>query len=133
MALICEVVVNSKTLLIFNAHLESRGSDELRIRQLSEILAEIGKCPGEMPALLAGDFNFDLSRGPAVPLIAGMGIHNPFASLNGCGTILKSRNGKPRAIDWVLTRGAVAACRPAIHNSIAASDHFPLILELQLQ
>jgi len=133
MALMCEITVQDKTLIVYNAHLESRGSDELRIRQLSEILADIGQRPAKMPVLIAGDFNFDLSRGDAVPLMASAGIHNPFASLDGCKTILKSRNGKPRAIDWVLTRGALAACCPAILDSVSASDHFPLIVELHLQ
>ena len=133
MALICEIALNGKVLLILNLHLESRGRDELRIRQLSEILAEIGRFPAEMPVLIAGDFNFDLSHGPAAPLVAGMGIHNSFASLDGRRTILKSRNGKPRAIDWMLTRGALAVCGLAIHESIAASDHFPLSSELRLK
>ena len=132
MALICELTFGVRTILLYNVHLESRGSDELRTRQLSEILADIGQYPAEMPVLIAGDFNFDLSRGPALSLIAGTGTDNPFASLRGRRTVPKSRNGQPQAIDWVLTRRALAACRPAIHDSIGASDHFPLSLELRL-
>ena len=132
MALICEITVECRTLVIYNVHLESRGSDELRIRQLSEILTDIGQHPAEMAVLVGGDFNFDLSRGPAVPRMAGMSINNPFAPFAGRSTILRSRDRKPAAIDWVLTRGALDACRPAIHESIAASDHFPLSLELRL-
>ena len=133
MALMSEISFNGRKLIVYNVHLESRGSDKLRIRQLSEILAEMGQYPAEMPVLIAGDFNFDVSRGPTVPLMAGMRIHNPFAARDGRQTVLKSRNGTPRAIDWMLTRGALAAYRPAIHNYTAASDHFPLLLELQLQ
>ena len=133
MALICEITVGDRTLVIYNAHLESRGGDQLRIGQLSEILADTGQNPGGVPVLMAGDFNFDLSRGPADSLMAHSGIANPFASLAGSRTVLKSRNGEPTAIDWMLTRGALAARHPAIHDAVVASDHFPLSLELRLQ
>ena len=130
MALISEITLGGRTLVLYNVHLESRGGAELRIRQFAEILTDIRQHPPELPVLIAGDFNFDLSRGPAVSLIAGAGMKNPFASINECRTVLKSRDANPSAIDWILTRGALAARRPAIHQSIAASDHFPLSLEL---
>jgi endonuclease/exonuclease/phosphatase family metal-dependent hydrolase len=60
-------------------------------------------------------------------------MDNCFASLGGCGTVLKAGHGKPEAIDWMLTRGALAASHPGIHESITASDHFPLSLELRLK
>jgi endonuclease/exonuclease/phosphatase family metal-dependent hydrolase len=133
MALICEITVWDRTLVLCNVHLESRGSNELRIRQLSEALTDIGQHGAEVPVLVVGDFNFDLSRGPAASLIAGTGIDNPFAKFGGRRTVLESMFGKPAAIDWMLTRGAVSACHPAIHESIVASDHFPLSIELRLQ
>ena len=132
MALICELTARGVTLVIYNVHIESRGNDELRIRQLSEMFTDVGQHPADTPLLIAGDFNFDLSRGSAVSLIAGTGTDNPFASLRGRRTVPKSRSGKPEAIDWMLTRRALATCGPAIHDSIAASDHFPLSLELRL-
>ena len=133
MALISEVTVGRRTLVLYNVHLESRCSDGLRIRQLSEILADIRQHPPESPLLLAGDFNFDLSRGPAAPLLANTGVDNPFTSLAGRRTVLRNRRRKPAAIDWMLTSGALAGSHPAIDVSIAASDHFPLSLELHLQ
>ena len=133
MALICELTFGFRTLLLYNLHLESRGSAELRMSQLSEIITDIGQQPPEMPVLLAGDFNFDLSKGAALSLLAGTGIDNPFASLGGRKTVLKTGHGKSGAIDWTLTRGTLAACRPGIHDSVAASDHFPLSFELRPQ
>jgi len=133
MALLGEIAAGGRTLLLCNVHLESRGSDELRMRQLSEILTGIGQHRAEMPVLVAGDFNFDVSRGPAASLIASTGFDNPFASFAGGGTVLESKYARPAAIDWMLTRGAVSACHPAIHKSIVASDHFPLSLELRIQ
>jgi endonuclease/exonuclease/phosphatase family metal-dependent hydrolase len=133
MALICEITVGGRTLVLCNVHLESRGSEKLRISQLSEILTDIGQHRAEIPVLVAGDFNFDLSRGPAASLIADTQIDNPFTSFVGLGTVLDSRHGKFTPLDWVLTRGPVSASHPVIHKSVAASDHFPLSLELRLQ
>ncbi len=131
MALICEITIQGRTLVLYNLHLESRGNDELRIGQLSEMLTEIRKNPAETPILVAGDFNFDLSRGPATTLLAGMRIDNRFASLGGRRTV--PNHAKAAAIDWILTRGPLSASAPEIHESVTASDHFPLSLELRLQ
>lgn len=133
MALISEITVGGRTLVLYNVHLESRGGDELRIRQLSEIITDIRTHPPKLPMLLAGDFNFDLSRGPAVPFLAGAGLDNSFTSFAGRRTVPRNRHGKPAAIDWMLTRGALAARLPAIHESISASDHFALSLEICLR
>ena len=130
MALICEITLQARSLMLYNVHLESRGNDELRTRQLSEMLNEIGKNPAAMPVVVAGDLNFDLSRGPAPALVAGMRIENPFASLGGQRTV--PNHARAAAIDWILTRGARSASDPEIHASVTASDHFPLSLQLRL-
>jgi endonuclease/exonuclease/phosphatase family metal-dependent hydrolase len=133
MALISEITIGGRTLVLYNVHLESRGGDALRMRQLSEILTDIRQHPPELPVLLAGDFNCDLSCGAAVPLIGGARLDNRFTSLAAHRTVLKNRRGKPAAIDWMLTRGTLVGRYPAIHESVAASDHFPLSLELHLR
>jgi endonuclease/exonuclease/phosphatase family metal-dependent hydrolase len=129
-ALICDITLQGRTLMLYNLHLESRGNNELRMGQLSEMLTEIGQSPADAPVLLAGDFNFDLSRGPATTLIAGMRIENQFASLGGRRTV--PDHPRTAAIDWILTRGALSARDPEIHDSVTASDHFPLSLELRM-
>ena len=129
-ALTCDITLQGRTLMLYNLHLESRGNDELRMGQLSEMLTEIGESPSDAPVLLAGDFNFDLSRGPATTLIAGMRIENQFASLGGRRTV--PDHPRTAAIDWILTRGALSARDPEIHDSVTASDHFPLSLELRM-
>ena len=129
-ALVCDITLQGRTLMLYNLHLESRGNDELRMGQLSEMLTEIGQSRADTPVLLAGDFNFDLSRGPATTLIAGMRIDNRFAPFGGRRTV--PNHARAAAIDWILTRGALSASDPEIHDSVTASDHFPLSLELRL-
>jgi endonuclease/exonuclease/phosphatase family metal-dependent hydrolase len=132
MALISEIAVGGTRFVTYNLHLESRGNDQLRIHQLSEILTDIGQHPVEIPLIVAGDFNLDLSREPALSVMADTEVHNPFTSFGGRSTVLRSSNGKPAAIDWMLMRGALEVRRPEIHESTRASDHFPLSLELRL-
>lgn len=132
MGLICEATIRGRTLVIYNVHLESRGRDEARVGQLSELLTSAGLHRADLPVLVAGDFNFDLSRGPTPSLIAGAGFDNLFASCGRRSFVPESSGRRLEAIDWMLTKGAVSASHTAIHDSIAASDHFPLSVELRL-
>ena len=65
MALICEISIQGRTMDVYNAHLESRGNDELRYSQLSEMLSEAESNSEKAHVIVAGDLNFDISRGPA--------------------------------------------------------------------
>ncbi len=129
MALVCEITFHEKKLVVYNVHLESRGSDKLRISQLSEILTDSRGYPPETPILLAGDFNSDMSREPLTTL-CGEQFINHFANLNGQPTVAHCRLWKSASIDWILTTAAFCATRTAIHNAISASDHYPLFIEL---
>lgn len=131
MALICCITAQGRTLVLYNVHLESRGNDELRGDQLSEIRSDIEHIPAETPVLVAGDFNFDVSRAPAALLIASMGLDNPFAHPGERATVPTSHHAKTVAIDWILTGKALSASNPEINDSVSASDHYPLTLQLR--
>lgn len=132
-ALICDTTVHGKKLVIYNAHLESRGKDELRTVQLSEMLADFQRSSSGAPALLAGDFNFDLSRGPVSGLISGMKLDSPFARPGPRPTVRNSRRANCAAIDWILCGKGLVGGNPEVHDSIRASDHFPLSLQVSLE
>ncbi len=61
-ALITEVQVSGRRLMIYNIHLESRADDRLRMMQLSETVEDANKYLDRDPVLVAGDLNADLSR-----------------------------------------------------------------------
>ena len=61
MALVTETSVQGRTVAIYNLHLESRNGDDLRIRQLSEILDDTNQHEPDIPILIAGDFNFNVT------------------------------------------------------------------------
>jgi endonuclease/exonuclease/phosphatase family metal-dependent hydrolase len=128
MALVSSVQMLNRTLVLYNVHLESRGSDELRYAQVSEIFSDVYQHYPDSSVLVAGDFNFDLSKEPAATLVSRTG----FASVLHHGslrpTTTPSRIRAPRSIDWVLSRGPVAASEVSLHDSICGSDHYPLSL-----
>ena len=131
MALICEISIQGRTLVVYNVHLESRGSDELRGKQLFEMLTDIRRNSPEMAVLVAGDLNLDISRGPVGNLIALNQLSSPLTDLRGRPTT-RTRHGKDAAIDWILTGNGLIASTPQIHDAIGASDHYPISVQIQL-
>ena len=130
MALISHIACFEKQLVAYNVHLESRGNDALRCNQLVEIIDDVQQYDSEVPVLIAGDFNFDLSRPPATSALAAAPFNNPMNHGNVRPTTTGSRLGRARAIDWILTRGPLEVAEPRLHDSVRASDHYPLSLTL---
>lgn len=125
MALISEIVIHKKRLLVYNVHLESRGNDALRISQLSEVLTDCCRYAPETSILIAGDFNFDISKAPAALLRLGR-FTNVTAGLTVRATVEHCRPWKDPSIDWMLTNTSFTATEVAIHRLGSASDHYPL-------
>ncbi len=126
MALVSHVAWPEKRLLVYNLHLESRGSDRLRSSQLAEVVMDIHQCSSGMPVVVGGDFNFELSREPAISILNGARLRNPFNHGDRLPTITRPRLGRARAVDWILVGGPLRYDRPELHDSVVASDHFPL-------
>ena len=126
MALICHIVLPERKLIVYNVHLESRGNDTLRCSQLAEILDDVSQHASDVQVVIAGDFNANLRQEPAASAIRRAGLSNPFAHLSSLPTTVPSRFDGSRAIDWILTKGPLIASQPELHDSIKASDHYPL-------
>lgn len=131
MALFTNVLVLGRKLATYNLHCESRGSDNLRYSQLQEFLQHANDFSLDVPVLAAGDFNFDLSRSGAAVTLQQMGLLNPFASLHQTTTNSRSLLARGRIIDWIVLRGPLKAVDPKVHNSVVASDHYPLSLTVK--
>jgi len=56
-ALVAQINVAGSRLMTYNLHLESRGSDALRISQLGEVLSDTAGCDIDCPVIVAGDLN----------------------------------------------------------------------------
>ena len=133
MVLISTIDFPERRFVVYNAHLESRGDDGLRSSQLGEILDDVSRHAGDAQVVVAGDFNANLLQEPAVSYIGKTGLGNPFAHLPGLRTTVPSRFNGSRTIDWILTKGPLIASEPRLHNSIQASDHYPLSLILSVR
>src|SRR6516162_1969515 len=131
MALVSHIACFGKHLVAYNVHLESRGDDALRSSQLTEILDDTHQYGADTPLVIAGDFNFDLSREPAASTIAHTPFKSPFKSGSVHPTTPRSRLGSARAVDWILTRSALDYAEAKLYHSISASDHYPLSLVLK--
>jgi endonuclease/exonuclease/phosphatase family metal-dependent hydrolase len=131
MALICQIDAAERKLVLYNVHLESRGSDTLRYSQVSELCNDIHQFASDMPVILAGDFNFDLRNEPAAAVLRNLQFDNPFDCAGRRAHTVNSRLRPSRAIDWILTRGPLITSTSKLHDSIHASDHWPLSISLR--
>jgi endonuclease/exonuclease/phosphatase family metal-dependent hydrolase len=55
--LITELVNGGRPLVVYNLHLESKLYEHLRLLELNEVLADVERCPPDIPVIIAGDFN----------------------------------------------------------------------------
>ena len=131
MALLSHATIGQTMIAIYNLHLESRGGDDLRCSQLADVLNETLKYGSDVPVIVAGDFNFDVTK-PGNAWVNERGFQNPFADLR-LRTARSRSFARSSVIDWILTRGPFAPVSPKIWRSVSASDHYPLSLTLELR
>jgi endonuclease/exonuclease/phosphatase family metal-dependent hydrolase len=129
LALVTDANIAGKTIVTYNLHLESRGDDGLRCSQLDEALDDTRRYEANTPIVLAGDFNLDVSRGPAATAISRAKFQDAFANEH-LPTTPHSFLEQGRIIDWIFTRGPIRTSQPQVHRSVSASDHYPLSITL---
>jgi endonuclease/exonuclease/phosphatase family metal-dependent hydrolase len=125
LALVAEVQTGSRRLVVYNVHLESRGTEDLRLRQMQEIIEDMQRYPGDTAILVAGDLNTRIASPPAVTALQKAG----FRTAAG-GEVTTTRGA---ALDWILVRGPVTFTGAKVHRDVRASDHFPLTLRIKLE
>ncbi len=131
MALVSDVSIGGRTLVTYNLHLESRGDDALRCSQLNECLDDGLRCKSTTPNLLAGDLNLDVSRSVvATNAIKQAQFLSTAAKDPVRTTPPHSLFDRGRPIDWIFVRGSFRVAPLRIHNSVSASDHYPLSVRL---
>ncbi len=131
-ALVTEVDVPGQVVIVYNLHLESRGNDDLRLSQLEEVLTDESTRKPGVPALVAGDFNFDISAAPADALIHRTGFRSVLGHSGFFTRPARKLFGSPRSIDWALVSGPIEAAQAQVHANVNASDHYPISFTLRL-
>jgi len=130
MALLSHIGIGEGTLAAYNLHLESR-SEDIRRAQLAELLAETRRYDADIPTVVAGDFNFDVTESSAASAIRDVQLQNPFEREHSQTTRRRKRH-RNAALDWILIREPLHAVGVQVHNSVSASDHYPVSLTLEL-
>ncbi|BDC48994.1 hypothetical protein F183_A13100 [Bryobacterales bacterium F-183] len=118
-------------IVMYNLHLESRGPEELRARQLEEVLRD---APSDAAVVIAGDLNTKAGpHSPCVELLRKAGFQDAVGQPELFTT---SRGGAlaklfiAGALDWIWYRGPVGLEAPGeVQRQIRVSDHYPLVAE----
>lgn len=128
-ALCVEVCLPGQDVSTYNLHLESKGSDALRVAQLSEVLHDAGERPSRTPILIAGDLNLNAGKGAAATVFANAGFRDavgePETRTRPARTFSSSRS-----IDWIFTNSRFRATEGQVHASVHGSDHYPVTVSL---
>jgi endonuclease/exonuclease/phosphatase family metal-dependent hydrolase len=125
-ALVAEIVVAGRKFATYNLHLESRGSNALRISQLGEVLSDATGYDAECPVIVAGDLNTDASKGAVALQLARAGFQDAVASPCVPTTPAHGLFEGRRRIDWAFIRGPLRASSGQVHGHVKASDHYPV-------
>jgi endonuclease/exonuclease/phosphatase family metal-dependent hydrolase len=124
-ALIAELDNGGKPLVVYNLHLESKGSEQLRLQQLEEVLDDAQRYPPETPVIVAGDFNTFVFHSRLIPKLREAGFRN----------VLGDRPVRTHVIlgelDWVFVRGSIEYQDGQVLH-VPGSDHFPITVDVRL-
>lgn len=130
LALVVEANIAGTAIATYNLHLESKGDDDLRCAQLRETLDDARRYDMNLPIVLAGDFNLDLSEGVGAAALSQAQFQDTFDN-HHMPTTPDSLFEKGRMIDWIFTRGPVCSSEPKVYRSVSASDHYPLSIAMK--
>jgi endonuclease/exonuclease/phosphatase family metal-dependent hydrolase len=131
-ALVTEVQAPGTTLAVYNLHLESRGDEDLRLAQLEEAIEDATVYTGEIPTLLAGDLNFDVSHAAPACALNEVGFRSALALPSPHTTTPRGLFRRARTIDWAYVAGPIDATLGRVHHGVHASDHYPISFTLKL-
>lgn len=131
-ALVTEVQAPSTRLAVYNLHLESRGDEDLRLAQLKEAVGDAAAYTRGMPSLLAGDLNFDVSHAALASTLENVGFRNALELPSPHTTTRRGLLRRRRKIDWAYVSGPVQPVLGRVHDTVRASDHYPITFTLKL-
>jgi endonuclease/exonuclease/phosphatase family metal-dependent hydrolase len=132
-ALVSEVdIPGGGSVVSYNLHLESRANDDLRLAQLDEVLKDSTQYDLARPMVIAGDLNLDAANPSASGSIARSGFIHAVPTGRLATTPARHLLEPGRHIDWAFVRGPVRVDKGRVHNSIKASDHYPISFDVDL-
>ena len=132
-ALVTEVRVQRTRLAVYNLHLESKGDDDLRLSQLEEAIGDAVAHAQAEPTLLAGDLNFDASHTAPAGELHHAGFRSAIELPSPHTTTPRGLFRRPRNVDWAYVSGPVEPTLGRVHDTVQASDHYPISFTLKMR
>jgi endonuclease/exonuclease/phosphatase family metal-dependent hydrolase len=124
-ALVAELDNGGKPLVVYNLHLESKGTGQLRLEQLEEVLDDAQRYPAQTPIIIAGDFNSFTSHSSLIPRLRQAGYRSAFGDQRVRTHVMVG------SLDWVFVRGDIE-CEHGQVLRVPGSDHFPITVDVRL-
>jgi endonuclease/exonuclease/phosphatase family metal-dependent hydrolase len=124
-ALVTELDNGGKPLVIYDLHLESKGTEQLRLEQLNEVLDDAQRYPRETPIIVAGDLNTLSFHSRLIPRLREAGFRNALGDRRIRTHVIVG------ALDWVFVRGSIE-CENGQVLHVPGSDHFPITVDVRL-
>jgi endonuclease/exonuclease/phosphatase family metal-dependent hydrolase len=131
-ALVCEALMHGRTVTAYNLHLESKGSDGLRVQQLSEAVEDSRLQRQSSLIVMGGDFNLHACGGDAEAVLNSAGLYDAVRLPERSTTAIRGPLHKGRTIDWLYASGC-ADSDGRVHDDVHASDHYPLSARVQIR
>ena len=116
-ALVTELSINGKLLVVYNAHLESRSGGLIQDAQLREILDDLKQYPAGTPAIIGGDLNSKYHPGR---VLKGLEREN-FRSV--LGERLQRTHVIIGVLDWIFVRAPFTIENGSVLRGTHGSDH----------
>jgi len=123
-ALVADATIYGRRVVTYNLHLESRGADDLRVRQLNEVLADCRKYVEPPIFVVGGDFNLNAGSGDAARSLRDAGFRDAL-SFPEQPTSTPHGTSHGHVIDWIFVSN-MTAFQGQVHREIQASDHYPV-------
>ncbi len=124
-ALVTETQIYGQRFVTYNLHLESKGTDILRLQQLRETLEDASQTPVSSLVVVGGDFNLNARCGQVAATLDGAGLKDAVQQPKLPTTAARMPWQRPRSIDWIYISDGVHS-QGRIHDAIRASDHYPI-------
>lgn len=111
-------------MVFYNLHLESLGDDQLRARQLAQVVSDAQRRAG--PIVIAGDFNNDVAFQSF--FFSGL-VQAGFGDALGPIDVRQTSINHRHPLDWIFVKGALSS-GGRVERLDGASDHYPLVVNL---
>lgn len=108
--------------MVYNLHLESRGSENGGSTQRSSCGR---RAISATAMIIAGDFNTKSWHSPLIDRLKHAGYRNSWGDRRIRTHVIIG------ALDWVFVRGPIQCEDASVLRNVHASDHFPISLQLR--